>query len=86
MNAIKTVPIDLFYMLPDEMLSNIASFLIHNNQARCAFSRVCRRFCGVAHDKFDQSQTFQHACRRGYIDIVQLLLEDGRVDPAANDN
>ena len=40
----------------------------------------------MAHDTFDQGPAFQHVCRQGYIDIMQRLLSDGRVDPAADNN
>ena len=72
--------------LPNEMLVYVASFLVYDNRARCAFSRVCHLFCGVAHDVFDQEPAFQHACGSGYMDIVQQFFADGCVDPAANDN
>ncbi len=72
--------------LPDEILSHVASFLVHDDQSRGAFARVSRRFCAVAHDTFDQGPALRHACRRGYNDVVELLLADGRADPTAEKN
>ena len=69
--------------LPDEMLGEVASFLVGDDRASCAFACVCRRFRRVAYAVFDQSQAFIRACYRGYADIVQGFLADGRVDPAA---
>ncbi|KKK52658.1 hypothetical protein LCGC14_3102700, partial [marine sediment metagenome] len=77
---------NLFHTLPDEILSHIASFLVYDNQSRCAFTRACCRFYGVAHDVFDQKPAFQYACRHRYTEIVKLLLADGRVDPTADNN
>ena len=56
-------PIDL---IPDEMLVYVASFLVYDSRSRCAFARVCRRFCGMAREVFDQGPSFLHACQRGY--------------------
>lgn len=75
-----------FDLLPNEMLVYIASFLVNDDLSRCAFTRVCRRFYGVAHDTFDQGQSFKHVCLRGYTEIVRWFLADGRVDPTIDDN
>ena len=83
---IKMSPHTLIYTLPDEILVYVASFLVHDERTRCAFARVCRRFCGVAHDTFDQAPAFQHACRCGYITIVQRFLTDERLDPTMYNN
>ena len=73
-------------ILPDEMLAEVASFLLDDDRASCTFSCVCCRFYGVGHDVFDQGPAFQHACYNGYTDIVKLFLTNSRVDPTADNN
>ncbi|KKK60359.1 hypothetical protein LCGC14_3025140, partial [marine sediment metagenome] len=72
-----------FNTLPDEMLTEVALFLIPDHRSRCAFARVCRRFCGVAYDVFNQTPAFVYACQHQYTDIMERFLTDARVDPTA---
>jgi ankyrin repeat protein len=72
--------------LPPEILAWIAQFLARDRRARGAFARVSRRFRRLAFTTFDPTPTFRHACDRGYVHVVRLLLADPRVDPAARGN
>nr|QBK87832.1 MAG: F-box family protein [Marseillevirus LCMAC202] len=44
----------LIDILPNEMLSHVASFLVHDKQSSGAFACVCGRFYGVAHNVFEK--------------------------------
>ena len=76
-----------FDALPDEMLVYVATFVASPGD-RMPFVLVCRRFRAAAWTAFDPMPSFQHACEKGYADVVKrlLLLADARVDPAAVDN
>jgi hypothetical protein len=70
-------------VLPDDVLFYLAGFLRNDDASRRAFVCTARRFHRAARRAFGLMRPFWHACQCDYAEVVEDLLGDARVDPAA---
>jgi hypothetical protein len=74
--AHKRARVCILNVLPNDMLVCVAEFLDARDGR--SFALTSRLFRRAAWRAFDPTPLFEHACRRGYADIVERLLADAR--------
>lgn len=89
LNHVQTQSVSPLDLLPYDCWTVICGFLDPVIDRR-NFSLTCRDFLVIGRRIFDPTVNYNaplfHACSKGYLWVVKLLLQDPRIDPSADDN